>query len=392
MAENRLTYAAAVAVLYGALTAVSVFAEAPHEDSVRQISLCSRHALNVDCRVAEAGWRSKEATPLSDSARPTFAAALTPKAHHPDAESAPVSLVRFGPVEASELLSAERGGERFAVGKDGTAAGGDWSWRRAGTAEEVVLPLAIAGTIWFEREYGKPAKANWTARNGFDESVRDVLRLKSESARSATHIAGDTLMWLMIAAPVVDSFATLGVRDSRWDALWQTSMINVESFAFTSVVSSLTQNLIRREKPYVRNCRAGKCEDDQFDENNRSMASGHVAFAFTGAGLVCNHHQYQYLYGDKAADDAVCAASIGVAALDGVLRVMADRHYATDVIVGTAIGWFSGFVLPRLLHYSRPAEPSGQKAEGNDRSVLKETSIRPMVISGGAGLNCDFRF
>ena len=38
-------------------------------------------------------------------------------------------------------------------------------------------------------------------------------------------------------------------------------------------------------------------------------------------------------------------------AVTGVTRVVADRHYASDVVVGAAIGFGVGYGLPRLLHY-----------------------------------------
>ncbi len=36
---------------------------------------------------------------------------------------------------------------------------------------------------------------------------------------------------------------------------------------------------------------------------------------------------------------------------EGVLRIMGDRHYATDVLAGAAIGFGFGFGVPTLLHY-----------------------------------------
>lgn len=279
----------------------------------------------------------------------------------------------------------------FAEEAAGTGgAGTDWRWRRAGMAEYVVVPLAIAGTLIFEKENGEPARPNWRARNGFDESVRDALRLKSRSARDTAHAIGDVLMGVMIAAPVVDSFATIGWRDARWDALIQTSMVNLESFAFTSLVSSLMQNLIAREKPFVRNCLNGNCDDDE--QLNRSMPSGHVAFAFTGAGLLCSHQKYQSLH-DPATQRATCATGLGLAAADGIVRIMADRHYTTDVLAGTAIGLFSGFVLPRLLHYSWPEKsPDANPRSGSDDSLAERMTINAQLLSGGAALNWDLRF
>ncbi|QWV93120.1 phosphatase PAP2 family protein [Geomonas oryzisoli] len=261
-----------------------------------------------------------------------------------------------------------------------------WRWRRAGVADYLGVAVLGAGAIFVESAYGDP-EPKWKGTNGFDESVRDVLRLHSRGAREVAHHVGDALMYGMIAAPVIDSFATLGVRDRAWDTLWQTQMVNLESFAFTSFVSSLLQNLVAREKPFVRNCRNGECEGDQ---PNRSMPSGHVAFAFTGAGLVCNHHEYQSLYRDPASDRAACWTGLGLAAADGVARIMADHHYATDVMAGAAIGLFSGFLLPRLLHYDHPARPEPEQRRSG--SVIKGFSVRPMLSAGGAGVACDVRY
>jgi len=196
----------------------------------------------------------------------------------------------------------------FAEAAGAGDAGSGWPWRRVGGADYLAVSLAAAGAIYVESEYGRP-EAKWQARNGFDESIRDALRLKGRQARQTAQTVGDVAMGVLIGAPVVDSLATLGIRDGRWDALWQTEMINLESFAFTSLVSAALQNLIAREKRFKRNCVNGRCEGDQ---ENRSMPSGHVAFAFTGAGLLCSHHRYQSLYGDPATDRAVCATGAGL--------------------------------------------------------------------------------
>ena len=265
-----------------------------------------------------------------------------------------------------------------------------WPWRRATLPELAGITAAAAGTLYIEAAYGEPRHAGWTSHNGFDEGIRSALRLEDNSARDTAATLGDMLMGLLIAEPIVDSFATLGYRDRNWDALWQSSVINLESFTFTALVSSVLQNSIKREKPFQRDCVGGSCADEQ---PNRGLPSGHVAFAFTGAGLYCTHHAYQSLY-DPATERALCAASLGVAAADGVLRIMADRHYATDVLAGSAIGLFSGFMLPRLLHYywSDNQAGEGRSKPTDDGSLLKRASLSPELFKGGGGLNCTLRF
>ncbi|QXM07626.1 phosphatase PAP2 family protein [Geomonas subterranea] len=310
------------------------------------------------------------------------------------------------PAELAVVDSPSLAAEDFLIRPDGAAgsgAGGPaaatgdpritaefpgpaWRWRRSGVPGYLGVAVLGAGAMYVESAHGDP-EPKWKGTNGFDETVRDALRLHSRGAREVAHDVGDALMYGMIAAPVLDSLATLGIRDRAWDTLWQTEMVNLESFAFTSFVSSLVQNLVAREKPLVRNCRGGACEGDA---PNRSMPSGHVAFAFTGAGLVCSHHNFQSLYRDPGLDRAACWTGLGLAAADGVARIMADHHYATDVAAGAAIGLFSGFLLPRLLHYDRPEKPTeGKKGSG---SIIKGLSFRPLIFGGSAGLACEMRY
>lgn len=334
------------------------------------------------------------------AAFPAFAEVSS--AQEDDSNLAPRTALAFtlldpaAPIEAPPLSfslqtaqltpeAGEKRGEAFAAGNVDSG----WRWRRASGAEYTGIFLGLAGTLYVETKYGTP-DPQWRSRNGFDEGIRDGLRLGSRSARHAAHTASDVLMGLMIGAPVLEPFATLGIRDSRWEALWQTEMINLESLTFTALVSTVMQNLLLpRERPFVRNCQDGKCEDGQV---NRSMPSGHVAFAMTGAGLVCNHHRYQSFYGDTAADRAACTAGIVLATADGFLRIMADRHYATDVLVGTGIGLFAGFVLPRWLHYYWPQTTSEAEAKDEDKSLFKHLMLSPQVYNDGAGLTCGIKF
>jgi membrane-associated phospholipid phosphatase len=269
--------------------------------------------------------------------------------------------------------------------------GTDRPWRRASLTDYVGSSVVLAGTLYSEAAYGNPRKAQWTARNGFDEGIRDALRLNSSSARDAASTASDVLMGLLIAAPVLDSFATIGIRGGNWDVTWQTEMINLESFAFTGLASSVMANSIRRERPLARNCVNGNCPELA---PNRSMPSGHEAFAFTGAGLLCTNHSYQNRYADPDTERAACAISLGLAATTGVLRIMADSHYATDVAVGTLIGLFSGFALPRLLHYSWhiDAEQVPGTAVRKESTLVNQVIVAPQVLNGGAALKCDVIF
>jgi membrane-associated phospholipid phosphatase len=67
-------------------------------------------------------------------------------------------------------------------------------------------------------------------------------------------------------------------------------------------------------------------------------------------------HVQLELLGNSAADAAVCGAAAAAALSTGLLRVMSDRHYASDVIVGAAAGAGSALLVYNLHVRRTPAE------------------------------------
>jgi membrane-associated phospholipid phosphatase len=73
------------------------------------------------------------------------------------------------------------------------------------------------------------------------------------------------------------------------------------------------------------------------------LISGHASLAFMAASALCVQHSRLSLYG--SADAAVCPSALAIAATTSVLRIVADRHWATDVIAGALVGSAVGGVV-----------------------------------------------
>jgi membrane-associated phospholipid phosphatase len=71
----------------------------------------------------------------------------------------------------------------------------------------------------------------------------------------------------------------------------------------------------------------------------------------TGAGLICAHHTQLTLYQSNVLDTGTCITAIAGTAVTGAMRIMADNHWASDVLVGHLMGYVSGYLLPTLLYY-----------------------------------------
>jgi len=65
-----------------------------------------------------------------------------------------------------------------------------------------------------------------------------------------------------------------------------------------------------------------------------------------------------------------------------VARVTADRHYASDDLVGIAVGFGTGYGLPWLLHYRHGA--SASVASGSD--APRSLTLVPLAGSTHGGL------
>ena len=72
----------------------------------------------------------------------------------------------------------------------------------------------------------------------------------------------------------------------------------------------------------------------------------------------------------------IWASGLTLATTTGVLRVMSDQHYATDVLTGLAAGSLAGWLIPKL-HKPDPMEPSARAG------TEVPTAAVPVVLAAG---------
>ena len=197
-------------------------------------------------------------------------------------------------------------------------------------------------------------KANWEGGILFDEAVRDAILLKNRDHRQTAATVSDDIYYALAAYPLLvdTALVTWGIHGAS-DVAFQMMLINFESYALTGAIA-LTAEKLGRVRPMGRECATdpnydGKCNNP--GNMNASFLSGHTTIAFAGAGLMCAHHTNLPLYGHRVADIAACATGLAAATTAGVLRVMSDNHYASDVLLGAGVGLFGGYVWPMLWHY-----------------------------------------
>jgi membrane-associated phospholipid phosphatase len=205
----------------------------------------------------------------------------------------------------------------------------------------------------------------------FDDYFREGLRLRAHGQRDLARTISDwTALSAMSWVIAIDSLAVPLSRGSA-ELSGQMLLMDTEAFSVSTLITTLLFKSIARARPSYLDCE----RDPNYDPLCKlhaagSFPSGHTNTAFTAAGLSCAHHLHVPLYGNQLADGLACAGTLTLAAATGTLRVLGDRHYVTDVLVGAMIGFGVGYGLPTLLHYGSVAEaPSAANAMPLERVV-----------------------
>jgi len=256
-------------------------------------------------------------------------------------------------------------------------------WRRVNLFEGLAL-IPVGGLLWaIETQWKPPSEPKWRGGILADDLARELLRGETpELQRTAAKVSDLLFIGGVIAPIVIDvGVVALGVHRAP-DLALQMFLIDLQSLFVAGLLSLTAEHGVGRARPFVEDC-----ADDGFvrdaqgrtyqqcgsSSETKSFFSGHASATATVAGLTCIHHQKLPLYGGGIADLVPCLVTIAVSATTGMGRIIADRHWTSDVLLGWSVGALSGYVLPALIHYG-----------WTDQTVR----VTPLASLGGAfGLN-----
>lgn len=267
-----------------------------------------------------------------------------------------------------------------------------WSrhWSGFRLVNYLTTGAAGLGIIAAQLALPKPTVARWQGAILLDGATRSAMMNGDFEGRRTIGNVSDMFLYGMIAMPFIDAGIALAVHGDP-EVAAQMFAINAQSMAITVLITEITKRVIGRERPYGDRCDPttsnGECSSGSRYE---SFLSGHTSMAFTAAGLMCAHHENLPLYGGGVADRMACYGALGAAAAVGAMRIMADRHYLSDVLAGAALGLISGYVLPKFLHYELDSSDDDEDddiIEVNDevRRARRERAQRRRTISPLAG-------
>lgn len=222
--------------------------------------------------------------------------------------------------------------------------------------------------VWVTGELLKgdlaPSRCRWCSVDPVDASVRDALLWHNTSlADTLSNVTGIALMPLSSVG--LDALAA--AHDGGMRGVAEDALLIAEAAALAADVNQLTKLIAGRERPFVHALSPEqKSLTPNPSDNNLSFFSGHSSEAFAlaaASGTVATMRGYRW---------APLAWSVGgaIAATTAYLRIAADKHWLTDVVVGAVVGAGIGFAVPYFFHSAIDDPPRNQASPAVRTNVL----------------------
>ncbi len=220
-------------------------------------------------------------------------------------------------------------------------------WYRGKYGHNRVVHLAVTtglGVVYLASETVlKPTLASSTCRwcepPSFDRAARNAV-VWDDPKRA--NLLG-TLDAYVVAPIVGIGFLIASDSDASWARLIDDVLPVAESVAVAEVLTQAIKFSVARQRPYAHFDDAAANRGNHDD--NVSFISGHSVLGFSitaSAGLLCHWRGYW-------TEPYVWASGIALSLSTEYLRMGADKHYLSDVVVGGFVGIASGLLVPRLM-------------------------------------------
>lgn len=229
-----------------------------------------------------------------------------------------------------------------------------FDWARDGLITGTAGMLWIGSEAFFKDDLA-PATCRWCDRapdgtdtlNRLDRWGRGLAGSTPE-ARARANDWSNLLTFGVVPASVFGAqYLLSSSSNAPTRVFFEDAAIIVEAAVLAALFNQSVKFIAGRERPFVHVLPEGeKGLTAHPSDNNLSFFSGHTTLAFSlvvAAGTVSELRGYRH-------STWIWAVGLPVAAAMGLLRMAADKHYLTDVVVGALVGSAFGVAVPLLLH------------------------------------------
>ena len=252
---------------------------------------------------------------------------------------------------------------------------------KVNVVEESILfgtGLALNGTSFIIEKIREPKLPE------FPFYIEDINPLDHKMAfaySSSLHKISTVSCIMGILTPGMLAFAS---DSSEWLTI---SLMYAETFLLANGIKELTKTFVYRPRPYMyfEGYPQKKIDEGDWDD---SFFSGHTTLAFAGAAFT------SYVFGKYHPDSpwrfAVAAGTYTLAAATGIMRVAGGNHFATDVLVGAAVGTACGILVPWLhtkISSAQSGSSSGVQSSSSANSSTGFSSLMPQITPYSVGFS-----
>lgn len=198
-----------------------------------------------------------------------------------------------------------------------------------------------------------------------DADIRNIVQRNQSSAGDKGAAVGNAIGNPFYALPSLGLFYLYGHLNDDLKAR-RASLLAVESLAISGAFTYTIKLATQRTRPFAGEG-STTWDGPSFKNADPSFPSSHSTAAFSIASVFAEE------YGDNP---FVPPIAYGLATLTGLARIYDDKHWASDIFLGGAIGYFVGKAVVRY------------------HSELSDTSLKilPTVSKQGFGLMAEYRF
>lgn len=248
---------------------------------------------------------------------------------------------------------------------------------------DIPLDLTVTGSaaaLWAGSElFGNvigPRQCRWCGAdakgvdnvNGLDREVREALRWTNTGL--ADRLSYGTAF---VLAPLLSFGGTTlaAGNDGALKGAFTDAVIIGEATMLAISFNQILKFVVARERPFFHSM-PGELKTKYADsiDQNLSFFSGHTTLAFVlaaSSGTVASMRGYRLA-------PLIWGSGMSFAFVSGYLRIAADRHYFSDVLVGAVLGVGIGMAVPLLLH---------GRADGASSTATPLSSAPPALGYGG---------
>ena len=239
-----------------------------------------------------------------------------------------------------------------------------------GTPKRILLDQK---PIWTSPMRLRPIDAEWLVPLGVatavligsdQHTVNDLVRTNTNDQNRAGTLSNATVV--MLGAIPAGSYLWSLVRFAP--QAHETGLLAGEALADSLIFAEAAKFVSRRDRPYVNNAKG-----DFFSSSftGSSFPSNHANAAWAMAAVV----------GDEYPGWLTRTAVYGMAATVSASRVLAHKHFPSDVLIGSASGWLIGHYVYRAHHHYEldPFNPAPMP-DGDPNSAANKLAIAAMHL------------